>query len=1177
MSIYTTTLTRSIQNVSYTTNGGDIDTRNIWNSTVLGYLAGLNSSGYDNTFVGTQAGKNNTTGSSNVFLGNNAGFWNVNGSANMFLGAGAGYANQTGANNVFIGLRSGSKNVTGTQNVMIGNNTGQFLNGNNNVVIGFNNTSTNQGFSSSNNISIGTNGKTNGFFNIAIGNETFLQGEDTILIGNNSTDVYGNSVVVGNNIRNLGSNAFILMSGCNGDKRFINTSNNYMNINNLIIAESDETGTFRYFRVRVDNVIVGNMSNYIDISQNAYNTFANDYHLNIANSMIVNSSNEIIIKNQHSAISIDSNLMLTSSNGGISIQNTTSQILLTDEQAVIASDCNIFISSGANVRIENDMSYMLLDDAGFSVINDLSSFVISSSNTLLSSVPQIDITSSNGICLYNQQSTLCLENEGFFVVTDCNISFSNSSLSLVAFPNSEGVIESIQGNYQVMGACNVTFEAEGDISLSNTTGYFILGKNGVLLDSTASVTIVTPLNSFGMSSNGTNLSTQGETSIYALSNIFLSNSWNSLVLSSNGVSFNTADIQLQCTSNFYVGNTESYISSSNGSLFLSSYCNISLNGNGIIVNGLNLESYLSNIASSITASNMSMISLAVSNLTSCNISSVTISASNLSTCNLMVSGNVTFSNKYGNFQFGTSKQDESVLVLENSQGPLFGFDANGSNVYIYGTLIVANRTSNILEDYLCNFPFEDLYLDTLSTTVGNHYITGDLWVDKRLHVGEFCAKHASFESLSVGSITITNQHSSNHTSFPASNCLIENFWANPTINTIFGATYIEKDLNVEGDVHIGGMLCAKMFHLANVTTYNTFEIRDGNGFWEWSVQDPNSTDPLLVLSSPNGTLLKVDTNSNIYVYGNIYQINSNYSTDSVFTAVDYSGSNDVNSCYSFSNHGLTTGELYSGAVTNSSGSTYIQNHMWVNGKMYASHTKTIQAISEEMVCERLQAGVKIRLGHCSNYWDHYVDHESNQNNLVFQSRNGSVVTFTDEFAPEVLNFTGKHRCKLKGNAMNKTKYIGKIVVSNGHYENLFNTSTIIIDEALPVVQVAKYSYDPKAIGVIGGFDDNGSFRLGNLRFEQPLVGPRVIIQSLGEGAIWVCNVNGNLKNGDFVTSSSIKGYGMRQGHPYRANYTVAKITCDCSFDLKSRIYKCKAFVYKGQTMIRAFVGCIYTC
>ena len=66
----------------------------------------------------------------------------------------------------------------------------------------------------------------------------------------------------------------------------------------------------------------------------------------------------------------------------------------------------------------------------------------------------------------------------------------------------------------------------------------------------------------------------------------------------------------------------------------------------------------------------------------------------------------------------------------------------------------------------------------------------------------------------------------------------------------------------------------------------------------------------------------------------------------------------------------------------------------------------------------------------------------------------------------------------------------------------------------------------------------------------------MFINSVGEGAIWVSNKNGNLESGDYITSASIPGYGQKQDSDSLKNYTVAKITMDCDFQ-PDYIYKKK--------------------
>jgi hypothetical protein len=175
------------------------------------------------------------------------------------------------------------------------------------------------------------------------------------------------------------------------------------------------------------------------------------------------------------------------------------------------------------------------------------------------------------------------------------------------------------------------------------------------------------------------------------------------------------------------------------------------------------------------------------------------------------------------------------------------------------------------------------------------------------------------------------------------------------------------------------------------------------------------------------------------------------------------------------------------------------------------------------------------------------------------------------FAPEVLNFTGKHRC-VGSSRVQWEKHIGKIVIATGKYTDLDGiTDTILIDEALPVVTLSRRKMDPRAFGVVGGLDEDGRFRLGNLAFVRTQKdGPRVVVQSHGEGAIWVCNANGPLKVGDLITTSSISGYGMKQSGKFKMSYTVAKISCDCDFSSAPRTIKQNDKIYKC-----AFVGCVY--
>ncbi len=85
---------------------------------------------------------------------------------------------------------------------------------------------------------------------------------------------------------------------------------------------------------------------------------------------------------------------------------------------------------------------------------------------------------------------------------------------------------------------------------------------------------------------------------------------------------------------------------------------------------------------------------------------------------------------------------------------------------------------------------------------------------------------------------------------------------------------------------------------------------------------------------------------------------------------------------------------------------------------------------------------------------------------------------------------------------------------------------------------------------------------------------RLIINSVGEGGLWICNSNGNIENGDYITSSDYLGYGEKQDEIYLCNYTVAKVTIDCNFGLKEPFYNCLEIENRLRI---ALIACTYHC
>jgi hypothetical protein len=154
----------------------------------------------------------------------------------------------------------------------------------------------------------------------------------------------------------------------------------------------------------------------------------------------------------------------------------------------------------------------------------------------------------------------------------------------------------------------------------------------------------------------------------------------------------------------------------------------------------------------------------------------------------------------------------------------------------------------------------------------------------------------------------------------------------------------------------------------------------------------------------------------------------------------------------------------------------------------------------------------------------------------------------------ILTFTGQHICTPEG-PMDQ----GLIVSANKNMYTTLNGPLLIgsraiqSSESIPVVCLSSIENDPSVFGVVDHLENGGTQRLqdrgGIITKSRKIIGDdRVIINSLGEGAMWVVNTNGSLLSGDYITTSNISGYGHKQDDDILHSYTVAKITMDCDFN-----------------------------
>ena len=628
-----------------------------------------------------------------------------------------------------------------------------------------------------------------------------------------------------------------------------------------------------------------------------------------------------------------------------------------------------------------------------------------------------------------------------------------------------------------------------------------------------------------------------------------------------------------------------------------------------------------------------------------------------------------------------TKTNTFPLGLGQSSNPqnqsFFRFD--GSNMILNGDIIFASSSSNSNSNSSNNGPFSASNLLSLESLAKNLLNSSNVVTNIEQLIEDFPPWF--FNSNDINTLLGFSNGippwflSQCNAIFQNGGCACGSNFVNE----------IDDSLLINGDLKVNGFICATA--IANTLVYETVQFQNGSNSWSIGIGSNGALDFSVGSSSPsssnNQQSVVTFSGSNMILTGDVLFANSNLQQNQsnnfsslaslnsiVQNLPSFPGwlynSNDMQVILGlsngippwflsqcnviFQNEGYACGSNFVNEIDDS---LLINGNLKVNGSICAtaimntsvyetlefqtgSNTWTIGIASNGALDFRANTGSlfsvtqnqtltvpNIQISSPSNeqiWWTQYVDASCN---LIFRSGFGTMVEFSEMFVPELLNFTGKHRClaidqekekeyKEKGiekdnvekdnvekdkekniknhirkkhhNKTNKdwTEHIGKIVVSTGKYVNLEGDSKIAIDEALPVVALCRRRMDPCAFGIVGGVDTDGRFRMGNLAFvREQKTGPRLIIQSHGEGAIWISNINGPLKMGDLITSAPppLFGYGMKQIHGAKMNYTVAKITCDCDFDEhnpENRHLSFKTEMVKGRRYKFAFVGCLYS-
>jgi hypothetical protein len=162
---------------------------------------------------------------------------------------------------------------------------------------------------------------------------------------------------------------------------------------------------------------------------------------------------------------------------------------------------------------------------------------------------------------------------------------------------------------------------------------------------------------------------------------------------------------------------------------------------------------------------------------------------------------------------------------------------------------------------------------------------------------------------------------------------------------------------------------------------------------------------------------------------------------------------------------------------------------------------------------------------------------------------------------------------------------GMIVESTG--ETWYKPTQTTFETALPKVRLADTDGSKKVFGVVAGFpegegDEEGWQHNGyTMRPAFPKYGQiagvgdnewNIGTMSIGEGCIWVTNINGEIQNGDLIESSVIPGYGRLQSDDIIRSKTVAKCTEDIEWSSIPDTTSESGVVYK-----KYLAACTFCC
>ena len=199
------------------------------------------------------------------------------------------------------------------------------------------------------------------------------------------------------------------------------------------------------------------------------------------------------------------------------------------------------------------------------------------------------------------------------------------------------------------------------------------------------------------------------------------------------------------------------------------------------------------------------------------------------------------------------------------------------------------------------------------------------------------------------------------------------------------------------------------------------------------------------------------------------------------------------------------------------------------------------------------------------------DTTNNKFYISWHTQSGTIETHSFKSDTESNSFTGQHIVRPidKNININIDKHIGKIVCSTENFDNYPTTDNLNdINNSLPIVELSNKAYSKNVYGIITNKINNKTDKYINEEYYKK---GYILVNSLGDGGIWILNNDTVIENGDYLVTSNVPGIAMKQNDNIKHNYTIAKITQNFNFDVDTY----DEMEYNNTKHKIAFVGCIY--